>query len=122
VVGRSGRQGSPGEEGGRQRLPGARHARAGPECGHGGRAREVVEAAAQVAQEGMRPAEHPRPDERFEPAQRAQSPFQVLVVALDALLDPLPPSRAREAGGQRPALQDRRRRSQSSPHPGVLSS
>jgi hypothetical protein len=51
---------------------------------------EIVEAAAQVAQERVRPAERPRPGQRLEAAHRAQSPLQVLVIPLDALLDPFP--------------------------------
>jgi hypothetical protein len=50
---------------------------------------EIVESALEIAQEGVRPAEHPRPGERLAPAQRTQMPPPVLVVARDALLDRL---------------------------------
>src|SRR4051794_27497283 len=64
---------------------------------------QVVEAVAQVAEEGVPPAESPGPGERLEPARWAQPPFEVLVVALDALLDRLARlvQDAREDRGQR---------------------
>ena len=56
---------------------------------HAEHAPAFVEAAAEVAQKRVRPAEHPRPGERLEPARRAQPALQMLMVALDPLLDGL---------------------------------
>jgi hypothetical protein len=47
---------------------------------------EIVAAALQVAEEGMRPADQTYPGERREPAHRAQPPLQMLVIMLDTLL------------------------------------
>ncbi len=49
--------------------------------------REVIEAAAHVAQEGVPGAQHAPPAQGLEAARRAEPPLEVLVIPLDALLD-----------------------------------
>jgi hypothetical protein len=67
------------------------------------RSPRAVEATAQVAEEGVPPAQHPRPDGRLAPARRANAPLQVLAIPPDALPDRPAPlvQDAREHGGQR---------------------
>ncbi len=51
---------------------------------------QIVEATAEIAQEAVRAAQRARPGQHLKAACPAQSPLQVLVIALDALLCGLP--------------------------------